>query len=260
VKAFRIALLTAARRVLAERGGILVSVGFYLAVVSVVGSLWHAAAGAHGGTVAGYSAVALTWYIATSEAATVSLDIRLIEAIGNDIAGGAIVAELLRPASVVGIRIASEIGRALPRLAVLSLSGVVAAFFLSGGHGPPDPAALVLAVPALVLAVSVNLVAQHAFAGVAFWIRDARSTWFLYQKFVFIAGGMLLPIEVLPHGVERAVRLLPFMAMSYAPARLASGHFEPELLAVQAGWLAVLGVIAVAVFAAGERRLQVVGG
>jgi ABC-2 type transport system permease protein len=260
VKAFRVAVVTAAQRVLAERGGLLVSLGFYLAVVSVVTSLWRAAAGAHGGTVVGYSAVALTWYIATSEAATVSLNIRLIEDIGNDIASGTIVAELLRPASVVGIRVASEVGRALPRLAILSLSGAVAAFLLSGGHGPPDPAALLLAMPALVLAIAVNLVAQHAFAGVAFWIRDARSTWFLYQKFVFIAGGMLLPIEVLPHGIERAARLLPFMAMAYAPARLASGHFEPTLLLVQAGWLAVLGAIAVAVFAAGERRLQVVGG
>jgi ABC-2 type transport system permease protein len=260
VKVFRISAATAAQRVLAERGGILVSLGFYCAVVSVVASLWRTAAAAGGGTVAGYSAVALTWYIAASEAATVSLNIRLIEDIGNDIASGAVVTELLRPASVVGIRIASEVGRALPRLAILSTVGVVVAFVVSGGHGPPDPAALLLAAPALVLAIAVNLVAQHAFAGVAFWIRDARSTWFLYQKFVFIVGGMLLPLEVLPHGVERVAKLLPFMAMAYAPARLASGHFEPVLLLAQAGWLAVLGVIAAAVFAAGERRLQVVGG
>jgi ABC-2 type transport system permease protein len=71
---------------------------------------------------------------------------------------------------------------------------------------------------------------------------------------------MLLPLEVLPHGIERVAKLLPFMAMSYAPARLASGHFEPALLLVQLGWLVVLSAVAVAVFAAGERRLQVVGG
>jgi hypothetical protein len=48
--------------------------------------------------------------------------------------------------------------------------------------------------------------------------------------------------------------------MAYAPARLASGHFEPWLIAVQVGWALVLGLAAVAVFGAGERRLQVVGG
>ena len=48
--------------------------------------------------------------------------------------------------------------------------------------------------------------------------------------------------------------------MAYAPARLASGHFEPWLLVVQLAWIAVLAVAAVAVFRVGERRLQAVGG
>lgn len=260
MKAVWVTGTTAARRVLAERGGIVVSMGFYVAVVSVVASLWRTAAAAGGGHVVGYSAVALTWYIAASESATIALNIRLIEDIGNDIAGGSIVVELLRPASVLLVRVANEVGRALPRLGVLATLGIGVAFVVSGGHGPPNPAALLLAAPALVLAITVNVVAQHAFAGIAFWIRDTRSTWFLYQKFVFIIGGMLLPLEVLPTGLERASRLLPFMAMAYAPARIASGHFEPELLLVQLGWLVVLGGVAVAVFAAGERRLQVVGG
>jgi ABC-type uncharacterized transport system permease subunit len=50
------------------------------------------------------------------------------------------------------------------------------------------------------------------------------------------------------------------MALAYAPARLASGHFEPGLLLVQAFWLVVMLGAATAAFAAGQRRLQVVGG
>jgi ABC-type uncharacterized transport system permease subunit len=53
---------------------------------------------------------------------------------------------------------------------------------------------------------------------------------------------------------------LPFLAMAYVPARLASGHVQPQLLALQAGWLVVLLGAAVAVFGAGQRRLQAVGG
>jgi ABC-2 type transport system permease protein len=111
-----------------------------------------------------------------------------------------------------------------------------------------------------VLAIMCNLVAQHTFAAAAFWVRDARSAWFLYQKLVFILGGMLLPLEVLPDGLEAIAKALPFMAMAYAPARLASGHVEPQLLLVQLGWLVALCIAASAVFAAGERRLQTVGG
>ena len=115
-------------------------------------------------------------------------------------------------------------------------------------------------VASLVLAVACNLAAQHAFAGAAFWIRDARSTWFLYQKLVFILGGMLMPLQVLPGWLHALAGALPFMAMAYAPARLASGHLDPQLLVVQLAWLAVLAGAAAAVFGAGERRLQVVGG
>lgn len=249
---------TAAQRVLAERGGLGVAIGFYVIVVGVLSGLWRVAAHANGGAIAGYSAVALTWYIATSEAATVSLNIRMIDEIGADIGSGAVAIELLRPASVLGVRVVSEIGRALPRLAAITCAGVVVATVTAGG--PPSPLGLLLAMPSLVLAISCNIVAQHAFAASAFWLRSAGSAWFLYQKLVFVVGGMLIPLEVLPGWLRGIATVLPFRAMSYIPARLASGHVEPVLLVEQAVWLGVLWLTASAVFSAGERRLQVVGG
>jgi ABC-2 type transport system permease protein len=253
-----VALRTAAQRVIAERGGLVVAIGFYVIVVAVLAGLWRAAANANGGSIAGYSAVAFTWYIATSEVCTVALNISMIRDIGDDIASGRIAVELLRPASVVGIRIVSELGRALPRLVTLSAAGTVLVLFTAGA--PPRFAALLLAVPSIALALACNIAAQHAFAAAAFWLRDAGSTWFLYQKLVFILGGMLIPLEVLPGWLRDVTYVLPFRAMAYAPARLASGHFEPGLLLEQCAWLAVLLAAATAVFSAGERRLQVVGG
>jgi ABC-2 type transport system permease protein len=253
-----VAVRTAAQRTLAERGGLVVAFGFYVLVVAVLAGLWRAAAGANGGSIAGYSAVALTWYIATSEAATVTINTRLIEVVGHDIGSGAVAVELLRPAPVLGLRAATELGHTLPKLAGCAVVGVVLATVSAGA--PPRPASLLLAAPSLVLAVACNIVAQHAFAAAAFWLRDAGSTWFLYQKLVFILGGMLIPLEALPELLQRVAAFLPFRAMSYIPARLASGHMEPVLLLEQVGWLLVLLVLASAIFSAGERRLQVVGG
>jgi ABC-2 type transport system permease protein len=258
VRALRISASTAARRALAQPGGLVVTAGFYLAVVAVLSTLWRTATLANDGTVAGYSAVALCWSVATTEAATVSLDTRLIEATGADIADGSIAVELLRPISVLALRVATEIGRCLPRLAVCVALGLAFSRLIAGPA--PDGWALALAAPSLVLAVTCNLIAQHAFAGASFWIRDARATWFLYQKFVFIVGGMLMPLQVLPPALLRVSLVLPFMAMTYAPARLASGHLEPGLLLVQAGWVVALSGLAAGVFARGERRLQVAGG
>jgi ABC-2 type transport system permease protein len=248
----------AVRRGFAERGGQAVTIGFYVLVVGVMASLWRTAAEAHGGSIAGYSALALTWYLATSEAATVSINARLIEDIGIDIADGTVATEMQRPVPVLVIRIAGELGRTLPRLVACAVGGIVVSWLLGGA--PPDGAALALAAPSLVLAVTCNLVAMHAFAAAGFWLRDTRSAWFLYQKLVFLLGGMLIPLEVLPGVVETVAKALPFMAMAYAPARLASGHVEPYLLLVQVGWLVVLAAAAAGIFAAGERRLQAAGG
>jgi ABC-2 type transport system permease protein len=97
-------------------------------------------------------------------------------------------------------------------------------------------------------------------AAIAFWVRDAGSAWFLYSKFVFVLGGMLIPLELLPHGLEVTAKALPIMAVAYVPARLASGHREPLLLLVQLAWLVAGVALASWAFAAGERRLRRVGG
>ena len=253
-----VTLGTSVRRVLAERGGLGLALAFYIVVVAVLAGLWRVAVGANGGEIAGYSAAAITWYILTTEATTVSLNNRMISDIGRDIGSGAVAIEMLRPAPVVGVRLAAELGRTLPRLGACLLVGAVVALVTAGG--PPSLAALSLAVPSVVLAVACNVAAQHAVAAVAFWLRDAGSAWFLYQKFVFVLGGMLIPLEALPNWLEATAAVLPFRAMSYAPARLASGHFEPALLLEQLVWLGVLLLAATAAFRSGERRLQVVGG
>jgi ABC-2 type transport system permease protein len=249
---------TAARRALRQPGELAVRVAFYALILVVFAALWGAATRANGGSIAGYSDRALLWYVTAAEGAVIATKPRLIETIGWDISSGAIVTEMLRPASVVGLRMAAELGEAVVRLAFALVVGAAIAWLYVGP--PPSAAGLALAVPSAFLALGCNLAAQHAFAGVAFWLRDARSTWFLYQKLVFLLGGMLLPLEFLPRGLADTARVLPFSAMAYAPARLASGHVELWLLALQAGWLVVLVGLAVAVFGAGERRLEVVGG
>ncbi len=256
-RVFLVTLSVATRKALADRGALAFTGGFYVAVTLALGALWRTAAAANGGEVAGYGAVALVWYVAAAEASNLPLNARLIDDLAEDVRTGAVTVEMLRPASLLGVRVATEVGRALPRLALCCGLGVLLASLTAGA--PPAPAALALAVPALLLAIGCNLVAMHVFAALAFWVRDARATWFLYQKLVFVVGGMLLPLEALPGPMADVARLLPFMAMAYAPARIASGHVEPYLLAVQALWLVLLVAAGSRVYALGERRVQVTG-
>ena len=254
----RTLLIASGRGTLAEPSGLALSMFFQAIVVLVMGALWKVAADASGGQIAGYSAVSLVWYVTASEAGFVPIPARLIETTGHDIANGSVAVEMLRPRSVLAVRVVTEVGRTLPRVAVCGAAGAVVASVLVGA--PPSSSAIALAVPALLIGIVCNIVWQHAFAGLAFWLRDTGAMWFLYHKLVFIVGAMLLPVQVLPDWLQSIAYALPFLAMTYVPARLASGHFEPGLLLVQLGWLVVGLLAARTVFTRGQRRLQVVGG
>jgi viologen exporter family transport system permease protein len=253
-----IAFTSSVRRTLQSRGQLAVRVLFYGVILGVLSALWKVATEVNGGSVAGYDFKALLWYLVASEASVIAINPRLIEYVGIDIGSGGIAVEMLRPISVVGLRIATALGESLVRFACAITLGALFAGFTVGL--PHDLAAAALALPAAVVAIAANLAAQHSFAAIAFWVNDSKAAWFLYQKLVFLVGGMLLPLELFPPVLAHVSRLLPFWTMSYVPARLLSGHFEPWLLLIQVGWLVVLMSAAAYVFGLGQRRLEVVGG
>ena len=244
------------RRLLVDRGGLVVAAGFYLLVSFAISGLWSSAAREQG-TLAGYTPDALVWYAFMAEAAVCAIEVRLIERIGEDIADGAYTVETVRPLPALAVRFAVEAGRALASLAVLATLGGAVAWLVAGP--PPSAVGALLAIPALVLAVLVSLALQHLVAASSFWLRDAKVGWFLYLKGVFLLGGLLLPLEVLPGAMRDVAYATPFLATAYAPARLAAGVPGWWPLAVQAGWLVVTLAAAAAAFAAGQRRTQVTG-
>jgi ABC-2 type transport system permease protein len=255
---YAVAFRASARRTLQAPGQLVVRVLFYGVILGVLSALWKVATAANAGSIAGYDFPSMLWYLVASEAAVIAINPRLIEYIGIDIGSGGIAVEMLRPISVVGLRMATALGESLVRFGCALVLGIVFAWSTVGP--PPQLVAAGFAIPAALLGVSANLAAQHSFAAIAFWVNDSKAAWFLYQKMVFLLGGMLLPLELFPPLLAHIARVLPFWTMSYAPARLLSGHFEPWLLLPQVIWLLLLISGAAAVFGMGQRRLEVGGG
>lgn len=251
------AFSTAARRALRNPAPLIARVLMYLVILGVLSALWHAAI-APRGAIAGYDFKAMLWYLTIAEASVICIDPRLIEQVGGAVGDGSVTVEMLRPISVVGFRVAATLGECFARFAIVVVAGGAFAAFRVGG--PPNPGSLLLALPAALVAITANVTAQHAFAAMAFWAHDSKAAWFLYQKLVFLLGGMLLPLELVPHALYVVARVLPFWTMSYVPARIASGHVEPFLLVVQIAWAGALAWFAAAAFGAGQRRVAVAGG
>ncbi len=92
-------------------------------ILVVTGSLWRAALEANDGDLAGYDELALLWYIAIAQAAQLGPRPRTIEEVGDEIGSGTVAVQMLRPVSVVGLRIASELGEAMLRVVAAAAGG-----------------------------------------------------------------------------------------------------------------------------------------
>jgi len=253
MRAYVDAFVGSAERGLRDRQGLAIRALFFTTLMVAFDALWGAATTGSNGVLASYGHRGMLWYIFGAEVAVVVVPARQIEAIGDDIASGAYEAELLRPAHAWLLRVADRLGGAMVQAVALFLYGTALVWWLAGP--PRNGWALALALPSALLAATCGLVALHAFATLAFWVRDVQAAWFVFQKLVFVLGGMLLPLSFLPSAMERLAWLLPFQAMAYSPGRLASGHIDAMLLPVQLAWTAVLALATHRAFVAGERRM-----
>lgn len=247
-------LVAGSERAIRNRSELLPLLAFYGFIVTIFWALWNAVTASAGGAVGGYDRVELLWYTAGAEVAIMAVNQRLIENLGDDIGSGSIETDMLRPVHTMALRFVNDLGWSLARAAVLGIAAVLVGTLLSGQ--PPALTSVLIAGFAIVLAIACDIAASLAFGAVSFWLRDAKTSWFLYQKLLFLLGGLLLPLQLLPDWLSELCFSLPFWTMAYAPARILSGQLEWQLLIGQAAWLAGLAAAAAVLFALGERRLQ----
>lgn len=247
------ALLGSLERGLRDRAGLLVRALFLTTLLMVFDRLWAVASHDATSALARYGHRGMLWYVLATEVAVIVVPARHIEAVSAAISSGAYEAELVRPARAWLLRVSDELGAALVHAVGLLAWGAALVWWLVGP--PPDWATVLCALPATLLAVVCGVIGLHTAAALAFWVRDTHVAWFLFQKLVFVVGGMLMPLAFLPHGVQVVAWLSPFPAMAYVPGQLSSGHWEPGLLGVQLGWIIVLAAAAHLAFARGEQRM-----
>ena len=85
----------------------------------------------------------------------------------------------------------------------------------------------------------------------------------IYQKLVFILGGMLIPLDFFPAWLQKMAQALPFPichVRAGTPVRRAGCRAFLQLPAGQAAWLVALGGLLALAYRGGVRRLSVNGG
>ena len=225
-------------------------------------ALWSTAFSASGqAEMQGFTLVQMVWYLAMTETIALSSS-RVFVEISEAVKAGDLAYTLSRPMSYPFFQVAYSLGNSAPR-AILNLFTAAAVVAVGvrqvAGSIPGLLAFLAMGPLALVLdaliAVLIGLM--------AFWVEEVTPIFWIYQKLLFTLGGLFLPLEMFPDGLQRVARWLPFQFITYAPAR-AFVAFETSLffrsIGAQLAYIAVLWLLVVWVWRRAQHRLVVHGG
>jgi ABC-2 type transport system permease protein len=182
----------------------------------------------------------------------------------EDVRSGAMAMRLLRPLHPFFAYAASH-AASVPFRSAVALPVAVVLLASSGASAlSTDPAQLVLLVPSIVLAWLITFALLFAIGALAFFLTQTMAIANLYFALFSLFSGYLLPLELLPHPIAVIAAWLPFRFMLSVPVELMTRSLDRGELAArlagQAAWAAILLATALALWRAGVRRFEAVGG
>jgi ABC-2 type transport system permease protein len=246
------------RQARAEPGELLGRVLFFTLILGVFSAVWRAVSEADASVQR--DPREMLWYIAMTEWVLLSAPMIHFQ-MEDDIRRGDVAYQIARPVSWLGARLAHGLGAMAVRAPVLLVVACAAAWLYAGP--PARIAGLGLAI-AFGLAATVVMTLFHVAIGVvAFWLGDVAPAYWIWQKLLFVLGGLLLPLRFYPDLFVRVARVTPFPALLAGPASLATREplMHPAALAMALGFWALAGwAVARVAFRHALRRLQVNGG
>ena len=201
-----------------ERNELYGRMAFFAVILGVFSSLWRAVAEA--GMPVAADPKSLVWYLAATEWILLSappIHIEIQEAIRR----GDVVYRLGHPVSYVVAELAAGLGLLAVRAPFLGVTAFFCAFAFTGWI--PPLTALLIVVP-FGFAASAVITALYLGIGLlAFWLQDVAPVYWVWQKLMFVLGGLMLPLELYPAFVRRAAVFTPFPSLLAAPASFVLG-------------------------------------
>lgn len=254
-KYFAIAQLAFWQR-LSERAALIGRIAFYGIVLLVFSRVWRtlfaaqqALPGAGAGAAADY-----VWYLALTEWIMLSQPSLYLD-IEADVRNGDLAYQLGRPMSYVAAKLAEGAGDLALRLLTLAPFGLVFARLFSGQWA--EPGALLQAAGVGVVAALVLLFSYAAIGLCAFWLHDCTPVYLVWQKLMFVLGGLMVPLSLYPEWLRALALHLPFATVLYGPGQLVlpgSPALALRLLLELGAWLAA-GAVGLAVLERRARRV-----
>lgn len=224
-------------------------------------NLWRVTYGAVGTqSIAGLTLRDTMWYLMMAEAVMLSKR-DLSETISEQVKDGSVAYLLNKPFNFILYHFAAGLGDSvLAFLGNILIGGAVVWLMV----GPPPP---LLGWGFAGLAVVMAWLLDFCFSALiglsAFVVEESSAFRWIYQKFLLVLGGLLIPLDFFPEWLQRVSLSLPFAWIVFGPARL---FVDPslsrlaEVLLRQFLWLGIVGAVVWLIYRWAVGRLVINGG
>jgi ABC-2 type transport system permease protein len=206
----------AASQELRSRSTLVGRLGFFIVTLLIFSNLWRVIFESR--FKSDLTAVDMLWYLVLTEAVVLSIP-RLYKEIETEIRSGEITCWLTRPLVYPLALVAKSCGTFLVRLVFIALiGGGFAAIFSK--QIPLTWTMLAWLMILIPLAGMVLLVFEAIIGLLTVWFHEADPFFWIWQKFLFILGGLMFPISIYPDWLQQVAAFTPFYATLYGCGRL----------------------------------------
>ena len=224
--------------------------------------LWTAVYESQGtAEIAGLTLANTIWYFLIAEMLELG-KIRHDMKITEEVRDGSIAYTLVRPYNYLAYHLANGIGETAVKMFLVFVLGLPVVLHYAG-LPTTSWAHLPFIILVTLCAIMLDFLALSIIGLLAFVTEDTASFRLIYQKFVFILGGLMIPLDFLPDWLQGTARILPFNLTTYAPAKLFVA-FEwaqfRQIIVLQIIWLAIYATILFFQYRWATRQLAVNGG
>lgn len=209
----------------------------------------------------GFTIPMIIYYIVITESILLS-NVRIYQTISEEIKEGSCVYNLLRPISYIMYHYFTASGKILLNLFSTLIVGIITAGIMVG-FNIIIIKNIFLSLPVIIMGINIDFFIMVLIGMFAFKMEEVSPIFWIYQKILFILGGLFFPLEFFPVWIKKITPYLPTSYILYFPARLIV-KFQPSYylkgFLIQVIYLVSIIFLTVIFYKKGIRNLTINGG
>lgn len=208
-----------------------------------------------------YSYTELIRYLSITEWILISIPEIQIE-IESDFRTGNISYFLTKPLSYVSLHFAQGLGVLTAHLLVISVFGWIPIAYIMG-FMDFNISSITVSLIVGVFAGMLGLLFQILIGLTAFWFQEVAPVNWVWQKLLFMFGGLLIPLKFYPEWIQKIALRLPFSAILNQPAELLihySDHQSFVLSLILLGWIFLIFCIITVLYSFARKSITIYNG